>query len=178
MAKRLSWSPSELKEEHELGAEHGQQEADVSSHFFALQPTPFHSNDSFYLLSSQTPIAAYITFITGALFLYFISADRSWLIGHTAQSWRLLRRALLPYCMVLAGILTSYSLLQAHIVISAAKGKEWAPRVPKCVTWSFLVTIPIYTVVVVVSWSRFALSKASTLTLDLPQILAVRLHFA
>ncbi|ORY77566.1 hypothetical protein BCR35DRAFT_305299 [Leucosporidium creatinivorum] len=111
-----------------------------------------------FLVTNQTPIAAYITCITGALFLYFISADRSWLIGHTAQSWRLLRRALLPYCMVLAGILTSYSLLQAHIVISAAKGKEWAPRVPKCVTWSFLVTIPIYTVVVV--------------------ILAVRLHFA
>lgn len=128
-------------------------EADLSELFFSA-PTSSRN--------SQTPIAAYITFITGAAFLYFIYADRRWLIGHAGQGWRMLRRSLLPYCMVLAGILVSYSLLQAHIVISAAKGKEWSPWIAKGVTWSFFILIPSYTIVVVVSGSSGSISTLLT----------------
>lgn len=142
-----------------------------------VQRSPFLRR-SILSLSSQTPIAAYITFFTGASFLYFIWADRQWLICHAEQGWRLLRRALLPYCMVLAGTLTSYSLLQAHIVISAAKGKEWSPRIANFVTWSLFALIPLYTIAVIVSGSASLLLTSTELTLSISQVLTVRLQLA
>ncbi|SGZ32481.1 BQ5605_C040g11879 [Microbotryum silenes-dioicae] len=100
-----------------------------------IEGTPF-------LVTHQILITVYTALVAGIVNVVYIVFEWRMVFGHRSQRDRIARRSTIYFPMVLGGMLCSFSLLQAYVVVLSRKGRTWSKwTLRSCVVAYFLCII-------------------------------------
>ncbi|KDE05229.1 hypothetical protein MVLG_04365 [Microbotryum lychnidis-dioicae p1A1 Lamole] len=104
-----------------------------------------------FLVTHQILITAYSALVAAVINIYVVFEWRM-VLDHDSQKTRIARRSTIYFPMVLGGLLCSFSLLQAFVVVLSRKGRTWSKwTLRSCVVAYFLCIILFTTGVVVIA---------------------------
>ncbi|SDA03055.1 BZ3500_MvSof-1268-A1-R1_Chr11-1g03281 [Microbotryum saponariae] len=105
-----------------------------------------------FLVTHQILITAYSALVAAVINIFYVVFEWRMVLDHDSQKTRIARRSTIYFPMVLGGLLCSFSLLQAFVVVLSRKGRTWSKwTLRSCVIAYFLCIILFTTGVVVIA---------------------------
>ncbi|SCV73376.1 BQ2448_7302 [Microbotryum intermedium] len=103
-----------------------------------------------FLVTHQILITAYTALVAAIVNIAYIVFEWRMVLGHRSQRDRIARRSTIYFPMVFGGMLCSFSLLQAYVVVLSRKGRTWSKQTLRSCVVAYFVCIILFTTAMII----------------------------
>ncbi|SCV73374.1 BQ2448_7300 [Microbotryum intermedium] len=103
-----------------------------------------------FLVTHQILITAYSAIAAAIVNIFYVVFEWRMVLNHDSQKTRIARRSTIYFPMVLGGLLCSFSLLQAFVVVLSRKGRTWSKWTLRSCVVAYFLCIILFTAGVVI----------------------------